>query len=508
MKRTGSDLLQRFLLGDEHGKRRDRRIAREQDGNKRHDDGSFLRTSGDDFCDASTATATGFDKITKEYTVKFLVDQSPRDVQTAYAIVDGMADVLTKQRGSKCQNEAQMIIKGLDTIEMEPRLFDPTKMNGFCDIPPFSDKVRNVQERYENTTPPGNITETLLWIQEKGEKRFMDYFIDNKDELVKDPSLAEDASHFQGAFNLIKYVAETLFYSRASAINFWESSSVTTEDIYSIMTWIHWSRYILSVGNIEAAAKGAVIVARILTELEGTDATLKHDHATFIIGHDGDIDAVATALGLSWDLPYPYHPGYSPTPPGCAMHFAYDGKKVEISFLAPILLNAHAPYVNSSGILEEVPVLFTADFEKDIIIRDRVTVLPSMTSLRNRALRVMEQYSGVVPCFYAAEKIWQHDTVSSCTTEALLRMNFYVSLVLLWACSFLFGCIIISYCGGQGGRREERQGRRTMMNPYKLFTLFQNKYIELRTSQQLSFYGETRNSSDNDLFCEVKEIHE
>lgn len=51
---------------------------------------------------------------------------------------------------------------------------------------------------------------------------------------------------------------------------------------------------------------------------------------TFIIGHDGDLDAIATALGILWSLPQPYHPGYTPTPLGLAIHFEYDSKDGQI----------------------------------------------------------------------------------------------------------------------------------------------------------------------------------
>eukprot|EP00557_Chaetoceros_sp_GSL56_P012481 CAMPEP_0176485476 /NCGR_PEP_ID=MMETSP0200_2-20121128/5057_1 /TAXON_ID=947934 /ORGANISM="Chaetoceros sp., Strain GSL56" /LENGTH=498 /DNA_ID=CAMNT_0017882117 /DNA_START=114 /DNA_END=1610 /DNA_ORIENTATION=+ len=449
------------------------------------------------------------------YSVKFLVDKSPRDVQTAYAMMDGMADIAKKSTKHPWENKTRVVIKGLDVIEIEPRLFDPMKNNGFrdddnssddhhgqdaiCDVPSESveDKIRNIEQRYKNAPQPYNFTETLLWIQYRGGKNFMDFFVDN-DGSVKEPSLAEDASHFQGAFNLIKYVAEALFYSRASGLNFWENNA-TTEDTYVMMTWIHWSRYVLSIGNNETAAKGGVIMSRILQELEHFDD--KNDgyddnnhHATFIIGHDGDLDAVATALGISWNLPHPYHPGYSPTPPGSAIHFSYNGNEVEVSFLAPILLNTHVPFLNSSGILEEVPVLFIDDFKKESTIRGSVTVIPSIASLRNRTVHVMEQYSGgALTCFHAAERIWHQITQSSSSADDkevsfYPGNNVYIYFYIVVGCSILLGCIIRYFFRGGGT---------TMMKQNIRFLVSQNnKYFQLkaRTQRTSTFTAKTRNS--------------
>jgi hypothetical protein len=259
------------------------------------------------------------------------------------------------------------------------------------------------------------------------------------------------------------------------------------------MTWIHWSRYILSIGNNEAAAKGGVIMARILQELEHNN-----NHATFMIGHDGDIDAVATALGLSWNLPHPYHPGYSPTPPGSAIHFSYDGNKVEISFLAPILLNAQAPYLNSSGILEEVPVFFTSDFDQEITIRDNVTVLSSMASLRSRTLHVLGQYhSGALTCVHAAEKVWHQETQSiSSQYESFYLGHVYIYFLLFFGCGILLGSFIFhsSHCSSGGGGGPSRLTTRQNIRGFLMFQ--KKKYDELKATQRTSSLSASNSESD------------
>ena len=212
------------------------------------------------------------------------------------------------------------------------------------------------------------------------------------------------------------------------------------------MAWEHWSRHILDVGHNLAAARGGIMMARILHELstharnaedddddddDDHDDYIGHDdeeededgfeediRATFIIGHDGDIDAVATALGIDWNLPSPYHPGFTATPPGSAIHFAYDvdQEQLALSVMAPIFFSNGASVgeegvasmnsLNSSGILEEVPVKFLNHVR---VKRGGGTpivdaaVFSSLDDLRNHTLNTLRHYSGSAECFEAAE---------------------------------------------------------------------------------------------------------
>ena len=238
------------------------------------------------------------------------------------------------------------------------------------------------------------------------------------------------------AWNLVKYVAQSIVYSCASGIDYWEN--VTPGDVYNLMAWEHWSRSVQNVGNNIAAASGGVLMARILRALN-----VNHQNdVTFIIGHDGDLDAVATALDMSWTLPSPYHSAYTPTPPGCGIHFSYDDsdEKIEISFLAPIFFSDRSLNLNTSGILVEVPVKF-GSFETNSR-GGTATIVSSLDALRDRMLSTLRKYSGSMECFEAAEEMWSLDQIpSKATPDHAGSIALLVGGVLVFAIAMLFQCL-------------------------------------------------------------------
>ena len=238
------------------------------------------------------------------------------------------------------------------------------------------------------------------------------------------------------AWNLVKYVAQSIVYSCASGIDYWEN--VTPGDVYNLMAWEHWSRSVQNVGNNIAAASGGVLMARILRALN-----VNHQNdVTFIIGHDGDLDAVATALDMSWTLPSPYHSAYTPTPPGCGIHFSYDDsdEKIEISFLAPIFFSDRSLNLNTSGILVEVPVKF-GSFETNSR-GGTATIVSSLDALRDRMLSTLRKYSGSMECFEAAEEMWSLDQIpSKATPDHAGSIALLVGGVLVFAITMLFQCL-------------------------------------------------------------------
>ena len=238
------------------------------------------------------------------------------------------------------------------------------------------------------------------------------------------------------AWNLVKYVAQSIVYSCASGIDYWEN--VTPGDVYNLMAWEHWSRSVQNVGNNIAAASGGVLMARILRALN-----VNHQNdVTFIIGHDGDLDAVATALDMSWTWPSPYHSAYTPTPPGCGIHFSYDDsdEKIEISFLAPIFFSDRSLNLNTSGILVEVPVKF-GSFETNSR-GGTATIVSSLDALRDRMLSTLRKYSGSMECFEAAEEMWSLDQIpSKATPDHAGSIALLVGGVLVFAITMLFQCL-------------------------------------------------------------------
>lgn len=201
--------------------------------------------------------------------------------------------------------------------------------------------------------------------------------------------------HFVTAWPLVKYIAQSILYSRASGIHDDSFTNVTIDEFYNLFEWEHWGRDVQFEGNNVAAAGGGVMMARILHLLNSIDH--EENDVTFIFGHDSDLNAVATALRMTWTLPPPYHTESTPTPPGSGLHFVYDGDGIEISFMAPVFFADHTMTLNTSGILVEVPVVFDS-FE---------TALFPLDAIQARILSNLKGYTGSIDCFEAAEAMYR-----------------------------------------------------------------------------------------------------
>lgn len=202
--------------------------------------------------------------------------------------------------------------------------------------------------------------------------------------------------HLAGPVNVIKWFAEMAFYSRAGGVSNPFLKNATLIHVLILVEWYDWSRTILNVENSVAATKGSIMARGILDALtyghvpyateyspacrSGNDRPTTATKVTLIVGHDSNMDAVATSLGLRWRLDRMYQEAPSsspehkvldeltPTPPGGAMHFVVDDKDtVTMDFWYPVFLqNSHAPKVptgmqlNTSGILERTPMILQA----------------------------------------------------------------------------------------------------------------------------------------------------
>lgn len=146
-----------------------------------------------------------------------------------------------------------------------------------------------------------------------------------------------------------------------------------------------------------------MMMARILHSLSSME---NQDDVTLIFGHDSDLNAVATALGMTWTLPPPYHTESTPTPPGSGLHFAYDGDEVEISFMAPVFFADHTMTLNTSGILVEIPVVFDSFDSKNRGVAAETAVFP-IDAMRARILSNLKGYTGSMDCFEAADAMYR-----------------------------------------------------------------------------------------------------
>lgn len=204
---------------------------------------------------------------------------------------------------------------------------------------------------------------------------FPSVMIDNADD-----SLPPEAK-LTGFINAVKLAAQSLFYSRASGLHYPTSSSNTSnisnaaantvkdDELYALLQWHHWMRSVLKVQTVPAATTGAALARAFCAGLQNRPSlpmsgtkpmiddgsptkpadcepavnadpesnTKKHTNnngknapqnsntttiVTIWVGHDGDLNSLATALGVAWELDWPYeaHWDWYATPPGSALH--------------------------------------------------------------------------------------------------------------------------------------------------------------------------------------------
>jgi len=163
--------------------------------------------------------------------VKFLSDSSPRDVQTALAMISGISEEMeedmeqfhlhqqqqqqqTQQHQQQQQQQQPTMqqyppLKGLNNIQLDAALFnhfdnDPQQMDDdICTIPPKIDTIRAITQRLASIPPPGKLVDIMEWMEQKtGNMHLFQAFFDDDDEnQVVDRNqivLTPSGDHFQG----------------------------------------------------------------------------------------------------------------------------------------------------------------------------------------------------------------------------------------------------------------------------------------------------------------------
>mmetsp|Transcript_37328 Transcript_37328/g.44543 ORF Transcript_37328/g.44543 Transcript_37328/m.44543 type:complete len:292 (+) Transcript_37328:469-1344(+) len=231
-----------------------------------------------------------------------------------------------------------------------------------------------------------------------------------------------------------------MFYSRASGVDPPFLPNATSGELYQFVEWIHWVSSVLRVDNVESATKGVVMTNAILESLENGHYNVK-DSATrylndydssvsFFVGHDSDLDNVATALGIRWKLEPPYRSGadnigeYTPTPPGASMHFEYDLESgiVELSYLYPVFPIEETTNITSnlgnggSIVMKKTPLVFSPLFNdmsgavqisqegQSTLISPTISTNKrgSLIALRQRLLSTLNKFPEATECYYKA----------------------------------------------------------------------------------------------------------
>ena len=332
--------------------------------------------------------------------VNFVSDLSLRDADTAFALAEGMGST------------SSYSIPGLFDLHYDPILFSPLanmSENGLqrlCEPLYTREQYKNdVLARLQTIPSPRlHLNRAIQLLQALGGpgRKPLNSSSDSAFTLMFDER--KDRFALQGAVNAIDLFAQMLFYTRASAISFLPNA--TMSQVYELLEWAHWTRTVLDTRNVRAAIEGTVLAHAMLTALQksNNDNDDDVDHAvTVLVGHDGNIDALATVLGIKWQLPLPYkHTDitFNPTPPGSAMYFSFNTahEEMRLAYLYPVFDAGSSPRL--SGSLHSAPMQFDPPI-MNTTIQDNVTVV-NFRELRSRIYYAIRHSPGAWECYQKA----------------------------------------------------------------------------------------------------------
>ena len=400
---------------------------------------------------------------------QLITDDSQRDVDTALALQRGfMGEVNNKTVNP---GGASVVVEGLDEIDFYPDLFHSSRgcPDKLLSSALFQDLVRKeIEIRLAKVgSPTPDLWTTLAKITDRGGRGRLGSMQDvptwipgpnDGESMVNStspfPVVVWDGKVFlAGPVNLISWMAELAFYSRASGVRLPFLHNLTFSELYQLVEFNHWSRTILSVENSIAARRGVVLGQAILEALRHGHISIpgRHESPTFctddeksqeihakvtlIVGHDSDIDAVATAFGLRWILPPPFHtsPGnemgeYVPTPPGSALQFETEseGQRVDLWYRFPISVErfdntttasmSKGMQMNDSGLLEATPMVIKPRPASQLLYPRSVEKWGDMTRMimTEDGLNVLHaQLEDTVVAFPESKECYQQALLSS-----------------------------------------------------------------------------------------------
>ncbi|KAL7578280.1 hypothetical protein ACA910_012694 [Epithemia clementina (nom. ined.)] len=395
--------------------------------------------------------------------VSFVTDTIQRDVSSAFALEKGLAEAA---QGTKTT------IHGLNNLEYDPYLFHPLEIldnadmtsygsggpKQLCQDPDPNQLNADIESRINNSvTPLLSLKEAIdliehyvgvgsagslhdIWTSSSSLNSDADTTSSGSNGSINSTTtpneftLNLDLHKLEGPINIVKAVAQMAFYARSSHIdNPPFLPNMTVSDMMDLLSWHYWSRSVTDVGTVEAAMSGSVLVHRILQALQQHHVAIpssssveeNHHFVTFLIGHDGDLDAVATSLDITWELPEPYPsslqaaaaqdldkrnsnnesitvlPSWYPTPPASALYFAAGESFVDISYLAPDPLDA-----TKGNLGRFAPQLRDSDAEvvDEVAVRISASDVDPVQALRTRMIQILSAYYAPqgMECYRAA----------------------------------------------------------------------------------------------------------
>ena len=218
--------------------------------------------------------------------MEFEVDTSAkRDNDTASALLSGM-------------NMKE------DDYRSAPELFDPIS-NGPCS--PLNESIveNALKERFENFPLPENHTERLKRLQSvlgTGVAPPLDEICD-----------FINGAYLNGGSSVSSSFAEAFLMQLGGSMEVaW--GEITREDVYDFLTTHIYARGVADRVLRSVSHSHTIMTKRIIKFLENSDES----GTLILVGHDGDLDALATMFGLSWHTA-PFPP--NATTPGSAARF-------------------------------------------------------------------------------------------------------------------------------------------------------------------------------------------
>lgn len=356
---------------------------------------------------------------------EIISDASFRDVTTAYYLTEGIQDALDSKNR---QRDDPIVSIGRGDIRVDERFFDD-----ICDQSTSSHiYTKEAKERFETLPRPSmsfkdalNLMEELVGVGKVGR------LVDN---VQVEPTFDGDDWNLEGAATLVDSFAATLFYARAGNIEPVFIPRATKQQIYQLLEFHYWYRSVLEVGNSWSAKRGAMQVQAMLHTLrygyyqqdkvDTSNTAEPYDTSvTIILGHDEDLNTMATALGARWTLQEPYLSGpdgaFVPTPPVSGIHAIRDvaSDRVDLSFVYPVYSSqgqSSSFHHNMTGILEHTPLLFQEEIPFAKVNDQSTSIGPSNTdsvssldTLEEYVLSVLSGYErAATTCYHQAAEYW------------------------------------------------------------------------------------------------------
>ena len=318
--------------------------------------------------------------------IDIIADSSTRTILSAYALQKGLKSKLKRRN-----------IRGLDEIQTSHSwLFDSV-----CEQEYDKSTIELELKRKLKETPKPNlnmrqavhrIRDWVGWEPDYSKLSFQTRFVRNRWD-------------FSGAALLLDDFAQLLFLSKSVGLDF--CPNATVNQVYELLQLHDWRRSILFTNNTRAASKGAPMLAYLYNLWEEQQVLVTQSNtlpqssrATIIMGHDSDLNYLATLLGATWELPAYQHTRtqqrngvYLATPPGSGIHIeldlpdggSLDDTTLSLEFLAPVYHKASKSHPSAtassgdevwkasmSGTLYSSPVLLFS--EKSMIVKDMTRI--------------------------------------------------------------------------------------------------------------------------------------